>query len=169
MVLQQKQSNPIWGWDTPGTKVTVTFAGQTKSAEAAADGKWTVKLDPVPVNAQPQTIKIAGTNTVEIQDVLGGEVWMCSGQSNMGFTLNQDWNGDHETEAASGRNPPLSNRADQGRGLSAASVGKFAGTFCVTLPVAAHSVPRCSVVAKPTSLIASRPCPSAVWKTRPLP
>jgi len=38
MVLQQKQSNPIWGWDTPGTKVTVTFAGQTKSAEAAADG-----------------------------------------------------------------------------------------------------------------------------------
>ncbi len=100
MVLQQKQSNPIWGWDTPGTKVTVTFAGQTKTAEAAADGKWTVKLDPVPVNAQPQTIKIAGTNTVEIQDVLVGEVWMCSGQSNMGFTLNQDWNGDIEAAAS---------------------------------------------------------------------
>ena len=100
MVLQQKQTNPIWGWDTPGTKVTVTFAGQTKSAEAAADGKWTVKLDPVPVNAQPQTIKIAGTNTVEIQDVLVGEVWMCSGQSNMGFTLNQDWNGDLEAAAS---------------------------------------------------------------------
>lgn len=100
MVLQQKQTNPIWGWDTPGTRVTVTFAGQTKSAEAAADGKWTVKLDPVPVNAQPQTIKIAGTNTVEIQDVLVGEVWMCSGQSNMGFTLNQDWNGDLEAAAS---------------------------------------------------------------------
>lgn len=100
MVLQQKQTNPIWGWDTPGTKVTVTFAGQTKSAEAATDGKWTVKLDPVSVNAQPQTIKIAGTNTVEIQDVLVGEVWMCSGQSNMGFTLNQDWNGDLEAAAS---------------------------------------------------------------------
>jgi sialate O-acetylesterase len=100
MVLQQKQSNPIWGWDTPGTKVTVTFAGQTKSAEAAADGRWTVKLDPVPVNAQPQTIKIAGTNTVEIQDVLVGEVWMCSGQSNMRFALNQDWNGDLEAAAS---------------------------------------------------------------------
>jgi len=100
MVLQQKQSNPIWGWDTPGTKVTVTFAGQTKSAEAAADGKWTVKLDPVEANAQPQTIAIAGSTSKEIQDVLVGEVWMCSGQSNMGFTLQQDWNGDLEAAAS---------------------------------------------------------------------
>jgi sialate O-acetylesterase len=100
MVLQQKQTNPIWGWDTPGTKVTVTFGGQTKSAEAGADGKWTVKLDPVPANAQPQTIAIVGTNKKEIQDVLVGEVWMCSGQSNMGFTLNRDWNGDLEAAAS---------------------------------------------------------------------
>jgi sialate O-acetylesterase len=94
MVLQQKQTNPIWGWDTPGTKVTVTFGQQTVSGEAGADGRWTVKLDPVPANEQPQTIKIAGTNEKTIQDVLVGEVWMCSGQSNMGFTLNRDWNGD---------------------------------------------------------------------------
>ncbi len=100
MVLQQKQTNPIWGWDAPGTKVTVTFAGQTKSAEAGADGKWTVKLDPVPVNAQPQKITIAGTQTREINDVLVGEVWMCSGQSNMGFTLGNDWNGDLEAAAS---------------------------------------------------------------------
>src|SRR6266853_4083598 len=100
MVLQQKQSNPIWGWDAPGTKVTVTFAGQTKSADAGADGKWTVKLDPVPANAEPQTIAIAGTTQKEIQDVLVGEVWMCSGQSNMGFTLQQDWNGDLEAAAS---------------------------------------------------------------------
>ena len=100
MVLQQKQANPIWGWDTPGTKVTVTFAGQTQSAEAGADGKWTVKLDAVPANAQPQTIVVAGTTKQEIQDVLVGEVWMCSGQSNMGFTLNQDWNGDLEATAS---------------------------------------------------------------------
>ena len=100
MVLQQKQTNPVWGWDAPGTKVTVTFAGQTKSGEAGADGKWTVKLDPVPANAQPQTITIAGTQKKEISDVLVGEVWMCSGQSNMGFTLNQDWNGDLEAAAS---------------------------------------------------------------------
>ena len=42
MVLQQQLANPIWGWDTPGTEVTVTFAGQTKSGKAGADGKWTV-------------------------------------------------------------------------------------------------------------------------------
>ena len=100
MVLQQKQTNPIWGWDTPGTKVTVTFDGQTKSAEAGADGKWTVKLDPVEANAQPQTITIEGTDKKEIQDVLVGEVWMCSGQSNMGFTLHDDWNGDLEAAAS---------------------------------------------------------------------
>ena len=100
MVLQQQQTNPVWGWDAPGTKITVTFAGQTQSAEAGADGKWTVKLDAVPANAQPQTIVVAGTTKQEIQDVLVGEVWMCSGQSNMGFTLNQDWNGDLEAAAS---------------------------------------------------------------------
>lgn len=100
MVLQQKQSNPIWGWDAPGTKVTVAFAGQSKTATAGADGKWTVKLDPVPANAKPQTLAIEGTSKREIQDVLVGEVWMCSGQSNMGFTLNRDWNGDIEAAAS---------------------------------------------------------------------
>ena len=100
MVLQQKQSDPIWGWDTPGTKVTVTFAGQSKSAEAGSDGKWTVKLDPMPANAQPQVLTIEGTNKKELQDVLIGEVWMCSGQSNMGFTLGGDWNGDIEAAAS---------------------------------------------------------------------
>lgn len=105
MVLQQKQANPIWGWDTPGTTVTVTFAGQTKSAEAGADGRWTVQLDAVPANAQPQAIAIAGSTQKEIQDVLVGEVWMCSGQSNMGFVLRQDWNGD--LEAAASRLPNL--------------------------------------------------------------
>ena len=100
MVLQQKQSDPIWGWDVPGTKVTVTFAGQTKTAEADKDGKWTVKLDPLPANAKPQSMTIKGTDTKELQDILIGEVWMCSGQSNMGFTLNQDWNGDLEAMAS---------------------------------------------------------------------
>ncbi|MBC8126322.1 MAG: sialate O-acetylesterase [Gloeobacteraceae cyanobacterium ES-bin-144] len=100
MVLQQKQSNPIWGWDTPGTKITVTFAGQTQSTEADETGKWMVKLDPVPANAEPQTITFSGTTQKVVQDVLVGEVWMCSGQSNMGFTLSSDWNGDLEAAAS---------------------------------------------------------------------
>ncbi len=100
MVLQQKQANPLWGWDTAGTKVTVTFAGQTKTGEAGADGKWTVKLDALPANDKPQTLSISGSTKREIQDVLIGEVWMCSGQSNMGFTLSSDWNGDLEAAAS---------------------------------------------------------------------
>jgi len=101
MVLQQKLADPIWGWDTPGAKVTVTFAGQTKTAEVGADGKWLVKLDPVPANAEPQSLKISdGSQTVEVADVLVGEVWMCSGQSNMGFVVRDDWNADVELAAA---------------------------------------------------------------------
>lgn len=105
MVLQQNQANPLWGWDAPGTRITVTFAGQTKSAETGPDGKWTVKLDPMPANEKPQILTISGTEKKEVQDVLVGEVWMCSGQSNMGFTLAGDWNGD--IEAAASRLPNL--------------------------------------------------------------
>jgi sialate O-acetylesterase len=100
MVLQQKHANPIWGWDTPGTNVTVQFAGQTKSAKAGADGRWEVKLDPVTANAKPQPLAISGTTKREIQDVLVGEVWMCSGQSNMAWTLKEDWKGDIEGAAS---------------------------------------------------------------------
>jgi sialate O-acetylesterase len=101
MVLQQKLADPIWGWDTPGTKITVSFAGQTKTAEADADGKWLVKLDPLPANEQPQTITISdGSQTIAVKDVLIGEVWLCSGQSNMGFQVRDDWNADVELAAA---------------------------------------------------------------------
>ena len=100
MVLQQKQADLIWGWDRPGSNITVTFAGQTYSGTAGSDGKWSVKLAPLPANATPQTLIITGSTQQEIHDVLIGEVWMCSGQSNMGFTLAQDWNGDLEAAAS---------------------------------------------------------------------
>lgn len=100
MVLQQKQANPIWGWDTPGTDVTVKFAGQTKTAKAGADGKWTVKLDAVPANAKPATITIQGTNTRELKNVLVGEVWVCSGQSNMQWNVGSTWDADLEIAMA---------------------------------------------------------------------
>ena len=100
MVLQQKQSNPVWGWDTPGTEITVSFAGQTLSTKAGSDGKWTVKLAPLPANATPQTLTVAGSTRCEIHDVLIGEVWLCSGQSNMGFKLSRGYDGDLEALAA---------------------------------------------------------------------
>jgi len=106
MVLQQKQANPIWGWDTPGTKVTVSFAGKSYSATAATDGRWTVKLDAAPANKQPQTLVIsAGSAKRELTNVLIGEVWMCSGQSNMQWSLGQTYTGD--IEGAGARRPHL--------------------------------------------------------------
>jgi sialate O-acetylesterase len=74
MVLQQKQPNPIWGWDTPGTTVTVTFSGQTHTAKAASTGRWEVKLSPLAASATPQTLTINGTTNRKIEDVLVGEV-----------------------------------------------------------------------------------------------
>jgi sialate O-acetylesterase len=101
MVLQQKQANPIWGWDTPGTEVTVKFAGQTKTAKAGAEGKWTVKLDPVPANAKPATISIKGSSAKELKNVLVGEVWICSGQSNMQWmSVSSTWDADLEIATA---------------------------------------------------------------------
>ncbi len=100
MVLQQQQANPIWGWDTPGTRVTVQFAGQSHTATAGTDGRWSVKLGPVDANGEAQVLAIAGTSRRDIRDVLVGEVWMCSGQSNMQFAVGQAYNGDLEALAA---------------------------------------------------------------------
>ena len=106
MVLQQKLANPIWGWDTPGTAVTVSFTGQSYPATAGADGRWTVKLAAQPANKSPQTLTIvAGAARREIKDVLIGEVWMCSGQSNMQWSLGQTYTGD--LEGAGARRPHL--------------------------------------------------------------
>ncbi|MCP4786927.1 MAG: sialate O-acetylesterase [Fuerstiella sp.] len=105
MVLQQKQANPIWGWDTPGTNVVVAFRGQVKEAKAGDDGKWTVKLDAVDASFEPASIVIEGSTRRKITDVLVGEVWMCSGQSNMGMTVAGDWK--YEVESLSSNHPNL--------------------------------------------------------------
>ncbi len=100
MVLQQKLANPVWGWDTPGTEITVTFEGQTKSATAAADGKWTVTLDPVPASAQPAAMSVIGSSSRIFKNVLVGEVWICSGQSNMEWTVQSATDSDLEIMTA---------------------------------------------------------------------
>jgi sialate O-acetylesterase len=104
MVLQQKQANPIWGWDTPGTDVTVKIDGQVKTAKAGDDGKWKVKIDPIDGGYSPFTIVIEGSSKRELTDVLVGEVWMCSGQSNMGMTLDGDWKSEVESLSSNHKN-----------------------------------------------------------------
>lgn len=100
MVLQQEMDVPIWGWADKGEKVTVTFAGQTKTATTGDDGKWNVKLDKLKASAKGDTLTIAGTNKIELTDVLVGEVWICSGQSNMEWSLSQSLNGKEEIAAS---------------------------------------------------------------------
>lgn len=100
MVLQQKQTNPIWGWDVPGTVVTVKFGAQTVTGKADEKGKWSVKLDPVPASAKPAAMSIQGTARRDLKNILVGEVWVCSGQSNMGFTVNRALDADLEMAMA---------------------------------------------------------------------
>ena len=84
MVLQRGRSVPVWGTAAPGEAVTVSFAGQTKTTAAGADGKWRVDLDAMEASRENRTMTVAGAaNTEEIKDVLVGEVWFASGQSNM--------------------------------------------------------------------------------------
>jgi sialate O-acetylesterase len=101
MVLQRDRPVAIWGHADGGEVVTVRFAGQVKKATAAGDGKWLVKLDPLRASAIPATLTIAGKNTLELKDILVGEVWLVSGQSNMQRLLSETANGEAATAAAS--------------------------------------------------------------------
>jgi len=82
MVLQQGMPVPIWGTAAPGEQVTVKFRDQAKTGTADAQGRWLVKLDPLKAGG-PDTLTVAGANTLTLEDVLVGEVWLGSGQSNM--------------------------------------------------------------------------------------
>ena len=100
MVLQQKQKVPIWGKADPGEAITVRFAGQSKKTIASADGNWIVKLDPVVANATPASMIIAGNNTIELKNILVGEVWLVAGQSNMQRRLSETADGEAASAAA---------------------------------------------------------------------
>jgi sialate O-acetylesterase len=83
MVLQRDLPIPVWGTAEPGETITVEFAGNSRRTTAAADGQWQVALDPIPASAQPRELSVRGRNTLVFRDVLVGEVWFLSGQSNM--------------------------------------------------------------------------------------
>jgi sialate O-acetylesterase len=124
MVLQQNQKVPVWGWADKGEKVTVSFSGQEKSAIAGDDGnqssskdsalaRWMVTLDPMKAYSKPQTMTVSSSKTspspnppisdppnLQIKNALVGEVWLCSGQSNMAFALSQAKNAKQEISEA---------------------------------------------------------------------
>ena len=99
MVLQRDKPNTIWGWSQPGDPVRVEIGGNSATGTAGADGKWQAKIQP-PAAGGPYTLKIAGKQTLELHDVLVGDVWICAGQSNMQFGLGQARNAAEEIKNA---------------------------------------------------------------------
>ena len=89
MVLQQGIQNKIWGKADPGEKIAVSIADQSHSTIANKDGSWSVQLDAIMEYGGPHTLIVSGNNTQTFQDVLIGEVWVCSGQSNMQWPVRQ--------------------------------------------------------------------------------
>jgi sialate O-acetylesterase len=104
MVMQRDKPVPVWGWTTPGDAIAVAFKGQHQETIAGADGKWHVTLAPLRADSTPAPLLIlAGQKPItrrEIRDVLVGEVWLCSGQSNMAMLLSEADNAKAEIESA---------------------------------------------------------------------
>lgn len=97
MVLQRDAEDRVWGWAEPGEQVTVRIADQSHSTKADEAGRWEVKLTPLPAGG-PHTLEITGKNKLSINDVLVGEVWVCSGQSNMEWPVEAANDGDLEQQ-----------------------------------------------------------------------
>ncbi|HYF36649.1 MAG TPA: sialate O-acetylesterase [Prosthecobacter sp.] len=93
MVLQSSVPTAIWGWAEAGEEVTVNIVDRTATTIATKDGRWRLKLGALPPSSQPQTLTVKGKNTLTIQDVLIGEVWLGSGQSNMEMRLKDEEHG----------------------------------------------------------------------------
>lgn len=104
-VLQRDKPVPVWGTADSGEQVTVTFAGQSKSAVAGQDGRWSVTLDPLPASATPASLTIAGNNILTLSDILVGEVWLASGQSNMEWVVKDTY--DHALDVPGSANLPI--------------------------------------------------------------
>jgi sialate O-acetylesterase len=99
MVLQQGMKVRIWGTAAPGEKVSVAFRDQKIAAEAGPDGQWQVHLEPLKAGG-PDEMTVAGSNTIVLKNVLVGEVWVCSGQSNMWWPVSNSLNAREEIAAA---------------------------------------------------------------------
>ncbi len=130
MVLQRDRVNPIWGWASPGSSVTVKVAGKSFRATTAADGKWMAKVTPPPTGG-PYTIEIKGDHQVTFDDVMVGDVWICSGQSNMEMGISQVK--DAQAEIAAAKHPGI-RLFMVSRATSLSDVAVPAGSWSVCSP-----------------------------------
>ena len=104
LVFPRDVAAPLWGWTEPGKKVTVALAGKTAEATADAQGRWQVKLGPISAGG-PHTLTVTGPKSLTVNDVLVGDVWLCSGQSNMEWGM---WGvNDSQKEIAASNHPQI--------------------------------------------------------------
>lgn len=101
MVLQRDKPIRFWGWAEPGEKVTVTLGLQVQTGTAGADRRWQIELPPATASAVPRHLTVQGQNkTIELDNILVGDIWLLGGQSNMEFEIAKVENGDLEIAAA---------------------------------------------------------------------
>lgn len=139
MVLQQQSDAPLWGWAKPGEQISIktSWNGQSVTTVAGADGKWMVKVK-TPDAGGPFTIEIKGKNKIILDDILIGEVWLCSGQSNMEMPLRgwPEYNGPIEgsAEAISAANHPTMRLFTVKRATSFVPVDTCTGQWLACTP-----------------------------------
>ena len=142
MVLQRERAAAVWGKTDAGAEVTVSFKGKSATAKAAADGKWRAQIETGAADAKGAVLTIStGSDKLEIQDVLVGEVWFASGQSNMAYTMNRS--PEYAALIAESRHPAM--RVFNGPQVTAAeNQDDIAGVWEVSTP---ETVPTFSAVA----------------------
>lgn len=133
-VLQRDKKVPVWGTGAPGEAVTVSFHGQQQRASASADGKWMVWLDPMPVVAVGGELTVKGTNTIALKDIVVGDVWLASGQSNMTFRVERD---ETAKESIAAANFPLIRSFDATQTTADAPATAVKGAWKVCSPATA--------------------------------
>ncbi|WP_448697492.1 sialate O-acetylesterase [Mucilaginibacter sp. AW1-3] len=99
MVLQRDKPIKVWGYAKPAEAITINFAGKTYTTTTSSNGKWLVKMQAIKAGG-PYQMVLTGENTITLNDILIGDVWICSGQSNMEFNLTQANNADQEVKNA---------------------------------------------------------------------
>lgn len=130
-ILQRDKPVPVWGTADAGEKVTVSFGDQTVGTTASTDGRWMVVLDALAASATPAELVATGKNSVTVRDVLVGDVWLLSGQSNMEWPVSRSLNATTEVAAA---NSPLIRHFKVARNVAATPQTDAAGQWQATSP-----------------------------------
>lgn len=100
MVLQRDKVIPVWGWTKPGAAIAVSFADQMVTTEAGPDGKWMLQVGPLEASSEGRALTVRGPQSITFEDVVVGDVWICSGQSNMEWPVQLANSAEEEIAAA---------------------------------------------------------------------